>query len=286
MLIQWFPGHMTKAIRMMEENIKLVDSVIYVLDARCILASFNPKLNKLCGNKPILYIINKADLVEKADLAKWLDYFKRNNMTAITTNSASGNTSRVVEELKKINKELIDRYQSKGANRSVRAMVVGIPNSGKSTLVNSLCGSKRTITGDRPGVTRGKQWVVLSKGVELLDTPGTLWPSFENQTHAMHLAFVGSINEDILNLEELSYELILYLMSIRSKEFFERYKVDYDMLKDLDRISTLELLAKKRGFLLKGGIFDLERLSKAIIDDFRKQKFGKIMLEQANEKEN
>lgn len=280
MLIQWFPGHMTKAIRMMEENVKLVDCLIYVLDARCVAASFNPSLNKIAGNKPILYVINKADLVERADLNKWIAQLKDEQKTVVVTNSANGNTSKVVDGLRSLNSELIARYQAKGANRSIRAMVVGIPNSGKSTLVNSLCGSKRTITGDRPGVTRGKQWVVLAKGIELLDTPGTLWPSFENQTHALHLAFVGSINEDVLNIEELAIEMLATLKVLAPNALKERYKLTE--LVD-DNHVLLEQIAKKRGFLLKGGVIDTERLCRAVIDDFRKQKFGKIMLEQPNE---
>lgn len=283
MFIQWYPGHMTKAIRMMEENIKLVDCLIYVLDARCVAASFNPSLNKLAGSKPILYVLNKADMVERADLNKWIDQLKAEQKMVIVTNSATGNTNKVIDGLRALNSELIARYQAKGANRSIRAMVVGIPNSGKSTLVNSLCGSKRTITGDRPGVTRGKQWVVLAKGIELLDTPGTLWPSFENQTHALHLAFVGSINEDILNLEDLAVELLATLKQIAPNSLMERYKLTELVEDNHDLLLTI---GKKRGFLLKGGVIDTERLCHAIIDDFRKQKFGKLMLEKADEQSN
>lgn len=278
MLIQWFPGHMTKALRMMEENVKLVDCLIYVLDSRCIAASFNPKLNQLAGGKPILYVLNKADLVAKEDLTEWLKYFKAKNMQVVICNSANGNTSKVIDGLKILNKNLIEKYKQKGVNRSIRAMVVGIPNSGKSTLINSLCGSKRTITGDRPGVTRGKQWVVLTKGVELLDTPGTLWPSFENQLHAMHLAFVGSINEDILNIVELAEELIAFCRANYLQNFLTRYKIAELPESNHD---SLEFIAKKRGFLLKGGVIDIERLSATIIDDFRKGKLGLIMLEKA-----
>ncbi len=280
MLIQWFPGHMTKAIRMMEDNVKLVDCLIYVLDARAIGASFNPSLNKVAGTKPILYVINKADLVNRADLNGWLEQFRDEQKLFVVTNSASGKTAKVVDGLRKLNSEMIERYLAKGANRSIRAMVVGIPNSGKSTLINSLCGAKRTITGDRPGVTRGKQWVNLAKGIELLDTPGTLWPSFDNQTYALHLAFVGSINEDILNTEDLAIELIKYLKVNHVEGLKERYKLT-EIPEDIHEL--LEIMAKNRGFLLKGGIFDIERLCKAVLDDFRKQKYGNIMLEHSND---
>lgn len=283
MHIQWFPGHMTKALRMMEENVKLVDCLIYVLDSRCIEASFNPKLNELAAGKPILYVLNKADLVSKEDLNDWLKYFKTKNMQVVICNSANGNTSKVIDGLKILNKNLIEKYQNKGVNRSIRAMVVGIPNSGKSTLINSLCGSKRTITGDRPGVTRGKQWVILTKGVELLDTPGTLWPSFENQEHAMHLAFVGSINEDILDLTELAREMISFNRVHNLQNFMQRYKLT-ELPEEND--TALEFIAKKRGFLLKGGVLDTERLAKTIIDDFRKGKMGLIMLEKACDQSN
>ena len=276
MFIQWFPGHMTKALRMMEENVKLVDCLIYVLDSRCISASFNPKLNELAQGKPILYVLNKADLVSREDLTEWLKYFKQNNMQVVVCNSANGNTSKVIDGLKIINKSLIEKDKNKGVNRSIRAMVVGIPNSGKSTLINSLCGSKRTITGDKPGVTRGKQWVVLTKGVELLDTPGTLWPSFENQEHAKHLAFVGSINEDILNIVELAEEMIDFCRNNYYDSFMQRYKITE--LPNENNVA-IEYIAKKRGFLLKGGVLDTERLAKTIIDDFRKGKLGLIMLE-------
>lgn len=280
MLIQWFPGHMTKALRMMEDNLKLVDSVIYVLDSRAVMASFNPSFEKLTENKTVLYVLNKVDLVEKYDANAWLNKLLAERKAIVTANSANGKCEKIVDCLKALNKEMMDRYAKKGASVSVRAMVIGIPNSGKSTLVNNLCGSKRATVGDRPGVTRGKQWVTLDKGVELLDTPGTLWPSFENQEHAKHLAFIGSINGDVLNGDELALELIDFLKLKYPSRLQERYKLD-----SLDKNNQVifEKIAKVRGFILKGGIYDTDRVSGAIIDDFRKQKFGKIMLEKANE---
>ncbi|MEG1509565.1 MAG: GTPase, partial [Clostridia bacterium] len=174
--IQWFPGHMTKAYRMMEKEIKLVDSLIYLLDARCIEACFNPKFDALIGNKPVLYVINKADLCEEKDIADWIKEFKNRGKNVIFCNStASKDRKKIIENLKKINLPTIERYKLKGVNKVVRAMVVGVPNSGKSTLVNCLCGYKKTATGNIAGITRGKQWVTLENNIEILDTPGTLW---------------------------------------------------------------------------------------------------------------
>lgn len=279
MHIQWYPGHMTKAMRMMEENVKLVDSVIYILDSRCIAASFNPSFDKLIGNKPVLYVFNKADTVEKSDLNAWVRKLTGEGKHVMCINSTADKCQKVVDMLRLINKPMLDRYAAKGAKKSVRAMVIGIPNSGKSTFINALCGSKRTLTGDRPGVTRGKQWVTLGVGVELLDTPGTLWPSFENQNYAAHLAFVGSINEDVLNIEELALEMIAFFRENYPQNFLTRCKLESFCEKDID---TLELSAKKRGFILKGGLCDTQRAASSIIDDFRKQRFGKIMLERAD----
>ncbi|MCX4366526.1 MAG: ribosome biogenesis GTPase YlqF [Clostridia bacterium] len=277
MYIQWFPGHMTKALRMMEENVKLVDSVIYVLDARCISASFNPSFTKLINNKTVLYIVNKCDLVEKSDADRWAKYFRDKKYSFIMTSSLSGkDRSRIVEALKNINRDMIERYRAKGVKKSVRAMVIGVPNSGKSTLINSLCGVKRTVTGDRPGVTRGKQWVTLGSGVELLDTPGTVWPKFEVNEYAKHLAFVGSIKDDVLNIEELAGEIIEFYRENHADYFENRYNLELSESKIEDILSEI---GKKRGYMLSGGVIDVERSARAVADDFRKQKLGKVMLE-------
>lgn len=284
MHIQWYPGHMTKAMRMMEEEVKLVDSIIYVLDARAVNASLNPSFDKLLNNKTVLYVLNKSDLVEKAHMDIWLKELKSQGKKVLSVNStASGISNSIVNALREINAEKIGRYKKRGVNRSIRCMVIGIPNCGKSTLINALCGSKRTITGDRPGVTRGKQWVVLAKGIELLDTPGTLAPSFENQEIAKHLAFVGSIKEDIVDLNELALELIVFLKENYGEQLMSRYKLDE--LSD-DNIVNLERIAASRGFILKGNVYDVERAAKAIIDDVRKLRLGKIIYELPIEKEN
>lgn len=280
MLIQWFPGHMTKALRMMEEEVKLVDNLIYVIDSRAVKASFNPTFDRLLNNKTVLYVLNKSDLVNKTDLSAWQQKLKNEGKKVITANStASGISKSVIESVKELNADKINRYLAKGVNKSIRSMVIGVPNSGKSTLINALCGQKRTITGDRPGVTRGKQWVVLSKGIEILDTPGTLSPAFENQEIAKHLAFIGSIKEDILDINELAIELIAFYREHYPKNLSERYNINVNEGSDLE---ILESIAKSRGAVLKGGSLDVGRAARTVIDDYRKQKLGLVMFEQAD----
>ncbi len=275
--IQWFPGHMTKALRMMEDSIKQVDCVIYVLDARAIDSCMNPKFDKLLQNKPVLYIINKQDLVERQDLQSWQQYFAKNNMDYVIADSISGRQKdMIISKLKELNKKIIEKYANKGAIKSVRAMVVGVPNTGKSTLINSLCKQKRAITGNRPGVTRGKQWVSLVEGVDLLDTPGTLAPAYEDQERAVHLAFIGSIKDDVVALDDLTIELIKYYREKNPQIFMERYKLqDFSN----DNVEVLDNIAKSRGFLLNKNNYDYDRVYKAVLDDFRKQKLGKVMLD-------
>ena len=275
--IQWFPGHMTKALRMMEDSVKQVDCIIYVLDARAIESCMNPKFDKIINNKPVLYIVNKQDLVEKQDLQSWQKYFAKNNMDFVIADSISGRQKDIIiDKLKELNKRIIEKYANKGAIKSVRAMVVGVPNTGKSTLINSLCKQKRAITGNRPGVTRGKQWVSLADGVDLLDTPGTLAPAYEDQQRAVHLAFIGSIKDDVVALDDLTIELIKYFRENNPQVFMERYKLD--SFSD-DNVEVLDMIAKNRGFLLNKNNYDYERVYKAVLNDFRSQKLGKIMLD-------
>lgn len=284
MHIQWFPGHMTKAMRMMQESIKQVDCVIYVLDARAIESCMNPKFDEMIKNKPVLYVINKQDLVEYKDLQKWQKYFVETNKQFVVADSLSGKQKdAVIDKLKQINRALLEKYLNKGAIKTIRAMVVGVPNTGKSTLINSLSKQKKAITGNRPGVTRGKQWVSLSEGIELLDTPGTLPPAFDDQLRAMHLAFIGSIKDDILYLDELTIEIIKYFRQYNPTVFKERYKMT--SFSD-DNIEVLDLIAKNRGFLLGKNNYDYDRVYRAVIDDFRKQKLGKIMLDFPGDKKN
>ena len=268
---------MTKAMRLIEENIKIVDAVIYVLDSRAVSACMNPSFDGIIGNKPILYVLNKADLVEERDLKKWCDYFDEKKYNYVVSNSANGkDNDKILKKLLFVLDDKIKRYREKGVNTPVRAMVIGIPNSGKSTLINSLCGGKRTITGDRPGVTKSKQWLAVRKGVDMLDTPGTLWPKLDDQNVAMHLAFIGSIKDDVVDKNEVALNIIDFLKTHNPGALTERYKISDE---NVENIQIFEEISVKRGFIMKGGDYDFERTASAVIDDFRKRKFGKIMLE-------
>lgn len=275
MNIQWFPGHMTKAIRMMEDNLRLVDALIYVIDARAVYSCDNPLFNKLLQGKKVLYVFNKCDLVDSKDLDKWCEEFKRQNKPFVKAIGTSGDCSQIVAGLKRVVADKIEKYAQKGANISIRAMVVGVPNSGKSTIINSMVKKAKAVTGDRPGVTRGKQWLSIDN-VDFLDTPGTLWGKFEDQKVAHHLAYIGSIREDILDVSELAFDLISELKDIYPDALKNRYNLAE--LED-DTLQIFEQIAIARGFKLKGNQPDYERTAKMLIDEFRKGKLGKIMLE-------
>lgn len=275
--INWFPGHMTKALRMMEENVKLCDAVVYVLDARAPFACVNKKLNDVCKHRPILYVINKCDLVERRDLDKISDYFKQNGdkvIFTVGTNLKDGKSvySTVIDALS----EKIQAKKLKGITKAVRVMVCGIPNTGKSTLINSLSGRRQAQTGDKAGVTKGKQWIKLYD-IELLDTPGTMPPAIENQTYAHHLAYVGSINDAILDFESLCLDFISEISELYPGTLNSKYGVD----ESLPPIEVYEGICKARGFLLRGGEYDYERCAKAVFDDFRKGRLGKLCLEKS-----
>ncbi len=277
MHIQWFPGHMTKAMRMMEQSIKQVDCIIYVLDCRAVRSSLNPTFDKMIGAKPTLYVLNKRDLVEDRLVREWLEVFKKSDKQAVAVSSVGGRErNQIIDKIKELNSQVITKFAQKGANKIVRAMVVGVPNTGKSTLINSICRSKKTITGNRPGVTRGKQWVSIAEGIELLDTPGSLPPAFEDQERAKYLAFVGSIKEDILHLDELALEMIEFCRARQVKEFCERYKMDEFWS---DNIEIFDQVGKVRGVVKTRSGYDYDRIAKIIVDDFKKGKFGKVMLD-------
>lgn len=268
--IQWFPGHMTKAMRMMQESVPLADGVIYVLDARCPAASFNYKLLKMTGNKPVIYVLNKGDLADE----RAVNLMRAIGGNAVIINAVNSNSRRdIMAAIEKSVAEKREKNLSKGYNKTFRFMVVGVPNTGKSTVINLLAGSKRTVTGDKAGVTRGKQWIRLD-GFELLDTPGTMPPSFENQSLALRLAYVGSINDDILDLDDIALELLGELYEKYPKRLEERYGITGG-----SKLEMLDCVCARRGFVLRGGEYDYERAIRAVIDDFRKGRLGRITLD-------
>lgn len=274
--IQWFPGHMTKALRMMEENVKLVDGAALVLDARAAFACLNPSLLKLFGAKPVVFALNKCDLVGKADIDRLLSRFAAEGRRAAAVNAFDKRSvAKLREQLFAALSEKLEKNRAKGINKPLRVMVAGIPNTGKSTLINAFAGEKKAVTGDKAGVTKGKQWIRMGD-LELLDTPGTMPPSFENQTYAKHLAYIGSINDDILDFEELTAELLSELAEKAPAALAEKYGID-----DLSAEPTelYNAVCRRRGFLLRGGEYDYERCAKAVIDDFRKGRIGRIALE-------
>lgn len=276
MNIQWFPGHMTKAVRMMQENAALCDVLIYVLDSRAILSCKNPMFSDLIKNKPVIYVFNKSDLVKNADLDLWCKNFEQENKTFVRAVGTSGECSQIVVAIKTVMKDVIERYKAKGVKKSLRAMVVGVPNTGKSTLINSMRKKASAKSGNKPGVTRGKQWLALDDHIDLLDTPGTLWGKFENQQIAKHLAYIGSIRDEVLDITELAVELISELRNEYSDDIALRYGI-----KELadDASDIMHQIASARAYKLRGDEPDIDRCARAIIDDFRKGKFGKIMLE-------
>ncbi len=276
MPIQWFPGHMTKALREIEKELALCDLIFYVLDARAPLSSVNPSLNNIIGNKPIIYILNKADLADESLNKKWKEFFNKGNNRAVLTESTKSKNANFLNSIaEQLLADKLKKYKEKGINKSLRAMVIGVPNCGKSTLINNMCGQARTTTGNKPGVTKGKQWVRVSSKLELLDTPGTLWPSFDNPEVANNLAFIGSIKDDVLNLVEVAMSLVDKLQELNKLEFINRFKLSGAET----NIEVIETIAKKRGFLESGGIANLEKAAKCILDEFRAGKLGRITLD-------
>lgn len=277
MNFQWYPGHMTKAKRMMEEDIRLVDLVIEILDARIPQSSRNPDIDELGKNKSRVILLNKADLADERCNSLWEEYFKEKGYHVVKMNARSGAGMKAIHKvIEESCKEKIERDRKRGIiNRPVRAMVVGIPNVGKSTFINSFAGKACAKTGNKPGVTRGKQWIRLDKNVELLDTPGILWPKFEDQSVGLKLALIGSIKDDILNTTELSLELVRFLQKNHDGILTERYQADESQ----DAPFILKDIAKNRACLLKGGEYDTDKSAVLLIDDFRSGRLGRITLE-------
>ena len=274
---QWYPGHMTKARRMMQENIKLIDLVIELVDARIPISSRNPDIDELGKGKSRIILLNKSDLADPVWNKKWVEYFSNQGMGVLEINSRTGMGIKSIQGLvQEVCKEKIERDRKRGiVNRPVRAMVVGIPNVGKSTFINSFAGKACAKTGNKPGVTKGKQWIRLNKGLELLDTPGILWPKFEDQQVGMRLAFIGSMNDEILIPDELACDLIGAIKELYPKPLQERYEADPAG----KPIEILEAVAESRKCYAKGEQLDLGKAAGILIDDFRSGKLGRITLE-------
>ena len=286
--IQWFPGHMAKTRRLISENLKQVDIVIELLDARIPQSSKNPEIKKLCAGKPILTLLNKASLADPTVTAEWLKAYKDRGANALAIDCIKGDGINKIEpEVRRILADKLARLKAKGmAGRRIRAMIVGVPNCGKSSFVNKLCGSKKAKVENRPGVTRDKQWVATSIGIDLLDTPGVLWPKFEDQIIGENLAFTGAIRDAILDTETLAAVLCSRLLSVAPELFCTRYKLgDPAALTELKNYELLELVGRKRGFLISGGEIDTERAATILLDEFRGGKIGRITLDALPAKE-
>lgn len=281
MHFQWYPGHMTKAKRMMQENIKLIDLIIEVVDARIPLSSRNPDIDELGKNKARLILLNKADLADERENEKWAAYFQEKGYYTVKLNAKSGaGIKNVLPVVMEACKEKLERDRKRGIkNRPIRAMVVGIPNVGKSTFINAFAGKACTKTGNKPGVTKGKQWIKINKNVELLDTPGILWPKFEDQAVGLRLALIGSIKEEILNTTEMAIAFIDFLKKTYKGVLEERYAVD----EGKENLEILEEIARVRGCLMKGNQMDIDKAGRLLLEDFRSLRLGKLSLEVPDE---
>ncbi|MCD7823763.1 MAG: ribosome biogenesis GTPase YlqF [Oscillospiraceae bacterium] len=278
--IQWFPGHMAKTRRLMTDSLKLVDAVVEVTDARIPLSSRNPEMDELVGRKPRIVLLNKCDTANETVTSCWIQKYRESGIPALATDCKSGkNVSKVLPLVRETLKDTIERWNQKGmTGRAVRLMIVGIPNVGKSSLINRLSGTKSTKVEDRPGVTKGKQWVTLSKDFELLDMPGVLWPKFEDQNVGLALAFTGAVKDDIMDMESLACHFIATLRSNSTVPIETRYKIFVS--NDMTDYEILELIGRKRGFLVSGGEIDTERTGIMLLDEFRSGKLGRISLEE------
>ena len=274
--LQWFPGHMTAAMRMMEDNLKAVDGVLVVLDARAPKASVNSKLDKLFSTKKVLYVLNKCDLIEKKDADRTIRAFEAQGKTAVCVSAMDKRAVDLLyDKIFSLLKEKLERNKEKGVFKPVRIMVAGIPNTGKSTIINALTGGKKAVTGNKAGVTKGKQWVRLRE-LELLDTPGTMPPAFDNQTLAKHLAYIGCMNDANIDMGDLCFEFLSEMKEKYPLLLKEKYGIENAAI---PTIEMMDAICVRRGFLMRGGDYDYDRCSQAVIDDFRKGRLGKICLE-------
>ena len=277
--IQWFPGHMAKTRRLIKESLNLVDGVIEIVDARVPNSSSNPELSEIINKKPKIVLLNKCDVADENATKMWISYYKNNNITALPVDCRTGKgLNQFIPACKQVLKNVIEKNEAKGmAGKSLRFMVIGIPNTGKSSFINRMAGKNKTVVADRAGVTRSNQWFNVGNGIELLDTPGVLWPKFDDPTVGDKLAFIGSIKDEVMDMESLSCRLLDVLKKTNPQMIENRYKIsDFE---NLEGWEILEMIGRKRGFLIKGGEINYERTANIICDEFRGGKLGRISLE-------
>lgn len=279
--IQWFPGHMAKTRRLMTESMKLVDIVVELTDARIPASSRNPEIDKLVGSKPRMILLNKCDSADEQATRRWMQYYEKKGVVAVATDCRSGQGLKAfLPAVRTVLADLIERRAAKGmSGQAIRMMIVGIPNVGKSSLINRLAGGRRTKVEDRPGVTRGRQWVSIDGGIDLLDMPGVLWPKFEDPAVGERLAFTGAVKDDVIDLELLSMRLIWLLKSEYPQMLEARYKITAEETEGLDAYDLLGLVGRKRGMLIAGGEVNTERAAAAVMDEYRAGKLGRLTLE-------
>lgn len=277
--LQWYPGHMAKTRRLIEDNLKMIDVVVEILDARIPFSGRNPNFDDIIKNKPRLLVMNKADLADAKKTSEWIQWYKAQGLKVIPISCRTGQgISTLLNEARELVRERIEKDKERGRTRTLKLMMVGIPNVGKSSLINRLLGKASTKTGDRPGVTRGKQWLTIKGDAELLDTPGILPPKFEDQEVAKRLAYTGAIKDEIINRELLAYSLCEYLRDEYPDELCSRYKIKDD-ISQLEGYKVLELIARRRGFVISGGEVDTERAANVVLDELRSATIGNITLE-------
>lgn len=279
--IQWFPGHMTKTKRQIQSSLKLVDAVAEIIDARIPVSSRNPDLAKLVQNKPRVILLNKCDMANQTATKMWIDYFKKQNFVAIPVDCKSGRgLDKFAPAVNTVMSHKIARLKEKGmVNPTIRIMIVGIPNVGKSSFINKMVKKNRAKVEDRPGVTRGNQWYTIAKNLEMLDTPGVLWPKFDDKTVGEHLAFTGAVKDQILDIELLAVRLLDFIKELKPADFITRFKLENEDIENIDSYELLKMIGKKRGMLVSGGEIDTERAAIMLLDEFRSAKLGRITVE-------
>lgn len=279
--IQWFPGHMTKTKRQIQASLKLVDAVAEIIDARIPVSSRNPDINKIIQNKPRVILLNKCDMANQTANKMWIDFYKKQGITAIAVDCKSGRgLNRFPQAVNEVMSEKINRLKAKGMkNPTIRIMIVGIPNVGKSSFINRISKQTRAKVEDRPGVTRGNQWFTISKNLEMLDTPGVLWPKFDDKIVGEHLAFTGAVKDQVIDIELLAVRLLDFLKQLKPAEFITRFKLEDEAWDTMDSYDLLHLIGKKRGMLMSGGAVNTERAAIMLLDEFRAAKLGRITVE-------